>query len=139
MGMTKIVIGGKEVPIGGVPAASQVPFDSTSVEMDAVNVQDAIEELFTSVANGKDILASAISDKGIETPKDATFQEMADNIEKISSNGGDEGKLLPYQYDNTLVTYFCSIIQVNFNSIVERPRQIEILEGYEQDAESQMD
>lgn len=56
MGLTnsEIVINGKKVPIGGVPTAKQVPFNSSSVKTDAANVQDAIEELFTSVANGKD-------------------------------------------------------------------------------------
>lgn len=40
-------------------------------------------ELFQSVSDGKTAIAAAITDKGVETAADATFQEMAGNIEQI--------------------------------------------------------
>lgn len=43
------------------------------------------EEVFQSVSNGKELIASAITDKGVTTASDATFQTMADNIATISS------------------------------------------------------
>lgn len=48
----------------------------------------AVSETFTSVSNGKAIVASAITDKGVQTSSDATFSEMAQNIENIPTGGG---------------------------------------------------
>lgn len=45
--------------------------------------QEAVDELFTSVSNGKSLVASAITDKGVPTASDATFQQMADNINSL--------------------------------------------------------
>lgn len=42
-----------------------------------------VDSLKTSVSNGKSLIASAITDKGVSTASDATFQVMADNIENI--------------------------------------------------------
>lgn len=53
--------------------------------MTANTVQDAVDQLFISVSDGKKKVASAITDKGIETAPDATFQTMADNIAKIQT------------------------------------------------------
>lgn len=53
--------------------------------MTSTNVQSAVSELFTSVSEGKALIASAVTDKGVDTEADATFQQMADNIMSISS------------------------------------------------------
>lgn len=45
----------------------------------------SINELFQSVSNGKELIATAITDKGIETSSNDTFQTMADNISNIES------------------------------------------------------
>jgi hypothetical protein len=42
-------------------------------------------ELFQSVSNGKSLVASAITDKGITTDATATFATMASNIDNIST------------------------------------------------------
>lgn len=47
-----------------------------------------INELFTSVSNGKKLIASAITDKGVETDANDKFATMAENIGKIESGGG---------------------------------------------------
>lgn len=44
-----------------------------------------IQELFTSVSNGKTVIASAITDKGVETSSTDTFATMATNILNIPS------------------------------------------------------
>ena len=63
--------------------ASKVFYDNTISGMTATNVQDAIDECFQSVSNGKSLVASAITDKGVTTASDATFATMATNIENI--------------------------------------------------------
>jgi uncharacterized protein YoxC len=54
-------------------------------------------ELFTSVSNGKSNVAAAITDQGVSTASDASFDTMATNIRKIPTGGGEPD---PY-YVNT--------------------------------------
>ena len=51
----------------------------------AKTLKGAINEVFQDVDNGKTLIASAITDKGITTSNNDTFQVMADNISKINS------------------------------------------------------
>ncbi len=43
-------------------------------------LQNDVKEVFQSVSSGKEIIASAITDKGVETDAQATFTTMAQNI-----------------------------------------------------------
>ena len=43
-----------------------------------------LNEVKTSVSNGKSLIASAITDKGVSTASSATFQNMANNIRSIN-------------------------------------------------------
>lgn len=45
-----------------------------------------LTEVFQNVSNGKKLIASAITDKGINTSNIDTFQTMANNINKIEGN-----------------------------------------------------
>lgn len=65
---------------GGATSADQVSYDNTETGMAATNVQDGIDELFTSVSDGKVLLADAITDRGIYTEPTETFEEMANKI-----------------------------------------------------------
>lgn len=67
--------------------AENVSYDNTSTSsiITGDNVQEAIDQLFTSVSNGKTEIASAITDKGVSTSADASFATMAENIGKIST------------------------------------------------------
>ena len=49
-------------------------------------VKEELDEVKQSVSNGKQLVASAITDRGIETLANDTFQTMADNIQKIEAN-----------------------------------------------------
>ncbi|QGG51613.1 hypothetical protein [Lysinibacillus pakistanensis] len=59
--------------IAEVPVVRQKDFDAR------------ITENFTSVSNGKAQVASAITGKGVQTASDATFSQMANNINAIPS------------------------------------------------------
>lgn len=52
---------------------------------DTQTVKGAIDDLKSSVSNGKNLVASAITDKGVPTAQDATFAQMAENIGQIST------------------------------------------------------
>ena len=45
-----------------------------------------LNEVFQSVSRGKEMIASAITDKGIETSKDASFEELAASILSIDTD-----------------------------------------------------
>ena len=51
----------------------------------AQDLKGAINEVFQNVSNGKQLIATAITDKGVTTSSDSTFQTMANNIKNISS------------------------------------------------------
>ncbi len=70
----------------------------TDVNSNFSNINGAINSLnnttnnlFTSVSNGKSQVASAITDKGVVTTSDASFQTMANNIRRIPTSGGGGG------------------------------------------------
>lgn len=70
--------------------ASDISFDNTISGMTADDVQDAIDEVFTSVSNGKTLIADAITDKGVPTSASDSFSTMATNISNISGSSGAE-------------------------------------------------
>ncbi|OXS53552.1 hypothetical protein B1A99_29730 [Cohnella sp. CIP 111063] len=57
--------------------------DMASVPTTAKDAAGAISELFTNVSDGKALIASAITDKGVPTDANDSFAEMAGNIEEI--------------------------------------------------------
>ena len=61
-------------------------YDNTTSGATATNVQDAIDEVFQSVSNGKELLADAITDKGVQTSASDSFQTMATNIGLIDTS-----------------------------------------------------
>lgn len=67
--------------------AAEISFDPADTGIEAANVQGALEELFTSVSDGKSLIASAITDKGVATAEDAAFAQMAEHIRQIPTGG----------------------------------------------------
>lgn len=64
--------------------------DGTDIELPTTDktIRGSIVELFQNVSNGKQLIATAITDKGVTTSSDSTFQTMATNIGKISGIDG---------------------------------------------------
>ena len=48
-------------------------------------LQTELNSLKTSVSEGKSLIAAAVTDKGVQTAADATFQQMATNIGNIQT------------------------------------------------------
>lgn len=67
--------------------ASNVSYSNTTSGMTSGNVQNAIDELFQSVSEGKSLMAAAVTDKGVETAATDSFATMAGNIGQISGGG----------------------------------------------------
>lgn len=73
--------------------------DALAEIRDMVNEHETeINELFQSVSNGKTIIASAITDRGVATSSTDTFQTMADNIMDIPTGGETKKKAVLHVY-----------------------------------------
>lgn len=77
---------GAVMPQPGDYTAENISF-TPGTGMTAENVQSAITELFMSVSEGKAQIASAITDKGVQTSADASFDTMQANILAIPAGG----------------------------------------------------
>lgn len=80
--------------------------DNTSSVITADNVQGAIDQLFTSVSNGKSQIASAITDMGVSTSANATFAQMATNIGNIETG-----------YDTSQVTATANTVRSGYKFV----------------------
>ena len=67
--------------------ASLVDYNNTTSGMAATTVQAAVDELFTSVSEGKSLIAAAVTDKGVETAATDSFAAMAEKIGQIELGG----------------------------------------------------
>lgn len=78
---------------------AEPPLTAEDVQYSATqNVKQAIDGLKASVSDGKTLIASAITDKGVATAQDATFAQMAENIGEIST-GSDTSDATATSFD----------------------------------------
>lgn len=56
------------------------------VQQKEIAYQSSVDVLKTSVSEGKSLIAAAVTDKGVSTAADATFQTIASNIRKIGTS-----------------------------------------------------
>ncbi|WP_227838744.1 hypothetical protein [Clostridioides sp. ZZV15-6597] len=63
--------------------AKNVTIEDTENNFTSDNVEGALKEVFQSVSNGKQLIATAITDKNVPTSSNDTFQTMASNINNI--------------------------------------------------------
>ena len=80
---------GTDLPTSsGSSEADGITIKDTNNNFTATNVEGALSELFQNVSNGKQLIATAITDKGVATSSDDTFQIIAANIRGIPNQGG---------------------------------------------------
>lgn len=103
---------GNGVILGQTQIASTVPYDNTQTSsiITGDNVQEAIDQLFTSVSNGKSLVAGAITDKGVSTSANATFQQMATNIGQIETDINFNIKSFSYRASSRGASYYTNNI-----------------------------
>lgn len=82
--------------------ADNITIKDTNNNFTSTNVEGALLELFQSASNGKQLIASAITGKGIETSINDSFQTMATNISKIETTP----QIKTYTIQNNLT--YCS-------------------------------
>lgn len=49
------------------------------------DLKEKVDELFQNVSNGKELIASAITDKGVDASEEETFQSLSEKINLIPS------------------------------------------------------
>lgn len=84
------IAGGDFLPLaGGTMTGPLLLAGEPTAELQAAHkgyVDKKYNELFQSVSDGKETVASAVTDMGVDTAEDATFATMAENIRKIDTS-----------------------------------------------------
>ena len=78
----------KKIEIPGGGSAIKIDSELSAISENPVQnkvITAKLNEVFQSVSDGKSKIAAAITDKGINTAADATFNAMANNISKIET------------------------------------------------------
>ena len=83
------IAGHKAVAAVQAHLAKNIAIEDTGGLFTATHVEGALGELFTSVSNGKDAVAAAITDKGVPTSGSDSFSQMANNIDSIVLGSGN--------------------------------------------------
>lgn len=122
---TTRTVNGKALSADVEIGAGDVSYDNseTSAIITGDNVQSAIDQLFTSVSNGKSLIAGAITDKGVSTSASDSFQQMAANIGAIETGTEIQTVIISLTPINPFHVYY---IDKNLNFQDEfMPAQIE--------------
>lgn len=82
---------------------------------DITGLQTELDSLKTSVSEGKSLIAAAVTDKGVQTAADATFQQMATNIGNIASGNCIAGtnSSMQIQYSNPSTGHTQAIVTIS--------------------------
>ena len=75
------ILGGIVFTLGGVVATTAI--SSTNVTYQNKTVNTALDELYNQAVTGKELVAAAITNKGITTTSSDTYETMATNINNI--------------------------------------------------------
>ena len=79
-----IIIGGIIFTLGGVVAVTTI--SSKNVIYQNKTVNSALDELYDEATTGKELVAAAITNKGISTTSTDTYETMATNINSIDTD-----------------------------------------------------
>ena len=78
------ILGGIVFTLGGVVATTAI--SSTNVTYQNKTVNSALNELYNEATTGKELVAAAITNKGITTTSNDTYETMANNINSIDTD-----------------------------------------------------
>ena len=79
-----IIIGGIIFTLGGVVAATTISSKNVIYQNKTVNT--ALDELSDNAITGKELVAAAITNKGVTTTSNDTYETMATNINSIDTD-----------------------------------------------------
>lgn len=79
------------------------------LEEDVANLNTEVETLKKSVSDGKILVANAITDKGVTTATDASFEALANNVSKLCSVIINGRLVSNYKLDITRIAHLTSL------------------------------
>ena len=94
-----IIIGGMIFTLGGVVAATTISSKNVTYQNKTVNT--ALDELYNEAITGKELVAEAITNKGVATTSSDTYEVMANNINSIDNNHNVDDKIYLYKHGDT--------------------------------------
>ena len=77
---------GTELPTGGSSEADGITIKDENNNFTSGNVEGALNELFQYASNGKGLIATAITGKGVNASSSDTFAQLATKIQQISGS-----------------------------------------------------
>lgn len=131
---TNRTVNGKALSADVEIGAGDVSYDNseTSAIITGDNVQSAIDQLFTSVSDGKSLVAAAITDKGVATAATDSFAQMATNIEAIETGGQIEtvtGKMIMVTFVAALTIVWSDGENGHFETVESSHDDITVMKG----------
>ena len=81
------ILGGIVFTLGGVVATTAI--SSTNVTYQNKTVNSVLDELYNEAITGKELVAAAITNKGIKTTSNDTYETMATNINNIDTDNSE--------------------------------------------------
>ena len=111
-----IIIGGIIFTLGGVIAATTI--SSKNVTYQDKTVNNALDELYNEATTGKELVAAAITNKGITTTSSDTYETMASNINSIDTDHTEINQKLnnlESKHNSDISTITGSINNINQN------------------------
>ena len=81
------ILGGIVFTLGGVVATTAI--SSTNVTYQNKTVNTALDELYNEAVTGKELVAAAITNKGVSTTSTDTYETMATNINNIDTDNSE--------------------------------------------------
>ena len=114
------ILGGIVFTLGGVVATTAI--SSTNVTYQNKTVNNALDELYNEAITGKELVAAAITNKGVATTSNDTYETMATNINSIDTDHTEIiGKInnLESKHNSDITSINNSINSVKQNLIKE--------------------
>ena len=112
--LISFILGGIVFTLGGVVATTAI--SSTNVTYQKKTVNTALDELYNQAVTGKELVADAITNKGITTTASDTYETMATNINNIDIDHTEIiGKInnLESKHNNDVTSLTSSISSIN--------------------------
>ena len=108
----------KKIEIPGGDSAIKVDSELSAISENPVQnkvITAKLNEVFQSVSDGKSKIAAAITDKGINTAADATFNTMANNISKIETGSSIQKDNMKISYNKGILNTIECTVEVTKN------------------------
>ena len=108
----------KKIEIPGGGSAIKVDSELSAISENPVQnkvITAKLNEVFQSVSDGKNKIAAAITDKGINTAADATFNTMANNISKIETGSSIQKDNMKISYNKGILNTIECTVEVTKN------------------------